>query len=84
MIFGPVFVQADLERVHGSAAYNFTWLGITGCCYFHLVKVSGNWCIEMFCNKFCSIVSCSVIKVIIEEPSCTGCSESIQLFKHFN
>ena len=27
----------------------------------------------MFCDKFCSIASCSVIKVIIEEPSCTGC-----------
>ena len=38
----------------------------------------------MFYNKFCNIVSCSVIKVIIEEPSCTGCSESIQVFKHFN
>ena len=38
----------------------------------------------MFYNKFCSIVSCSVIKIIIEEPSCTGCRESIQVFKHFN
>ena len=38
----------------------------------------------MFYNKFCSIVSCSVIKVIIEEPSCTGSSELIQVFKHFN
>ena len=38
----------------------------------------------MFYNKFCSIVSCYVIKVIIEEPSCTGCSESIKVFKHFN
>ena len=44
----------------------------------------GNWCIEMFYNWFCSIVSCSVIKVVIEEPSCTGSSESIQVFKHFN
>ena len=39
---------------------------------------------EMFYNKFCSIVSCSVIKAIIEEPSCTGCSELIQIFKYFN
>ena len=38
---------------------------------------------EMFYNKFCSIVSCSVNKAIIEEPSCTGCSELIQIFKHF-
>ena len=38
----------------------------------------------MFHNKFCSIVSCSVIKDIIEEPSCTSSSESIQVFKHFN
>ena len=38
----------------------------------------------MFYNKFCSIVSCSVINVVIEEPSCTGSSESIQVFKHFN
>ena len=38
----------------------------------------------MFYNKFCSIVSCSVIKVVIEEPSCTGSSELIQVFKHFN
>ena len=30
------------------------------------VKVLGNWCSEMFCNKFYSIISCSVIKVIIE------------------
>ena len=37
----------------------------------------------MYYNKFCSIVSCSVIKVIFEEPSCTGSSESIQVFKHF-
>ena len=37
----------------------------------------------MFYNKFCFIISCSVIKVIIEEPSCTGSSESIQVFKHF-
>ena len=36
----------------------------------------------MFYNKFCSIVSCSVIKVIIEEPTCTGSIESIQVFKH--
>ena len=34
----------------------------------------------MFYDKFCSIVSCSVIKVIIDVPSCTGCSESIQVF----
>ena len=27
----------------------------------------------MFCDKFCSIASCSIIKVIIEEPSCNGC-----------
>ena len=38
----------------------------------------------MFYNKFCSIVSCSVISAIIEEPTCTDSSESIQLFKHFN
>ena len=38
----------------------------------------------MFYNKFCSIVSCSIIKVIIEELSCAGSSESIQVFKHFN
>ena len=38
-------------------------------------------CIEMFYNKYCSIVSCSLIKVIIEEPSCTGLSESIQLLQ---
>ena len=38
----------------------------------------------MFYNKFCSFVSCSVIKIIIEELSCTGCRESIQVFKHFN
>ena len=38
----------------------------------------------MFYNKFFFIVSCSVIEVIIEEPSCTGSSESIQVFKHFN
>ena len=44
----------------------------------------GNWCIEMFSYKFSSIVPSSVIKVIIEEPSCTGSSESIQVFKHFN
>ena len=36
----------------------------------------------MFPNKFCSIVSCSV--TIIEEPSCTGISKLIQVFKHFN
>ena len=40
--------------------------------------------IEIFYNKFCSIVSCSVIKVIIEDPSCTGSSEPIQVFKHLN
>ena len=40
----------------------------------------GNWCIEMFYNKFCSIVSCSVIKVVIEEPSCTGSGK--QCFKN--
>ena len=38
----------------------------------------------MFYNKFCSIVCYSVIKVIIDEPSCTGRSEFIQVFKHFN
>ena len=38
----------------------------------------------MFYIKFCSIVSCSVIKVVIEEPSCTGSTELIQVFKHFN
>ena len=38
----------------------------------------------MFYNKLCYIVSCYVIKVIIEEPSCTASSESIQVFKHFN
>ena len=38
----------------------------------------------MFYDKFRSIVSCSVIKVTFEEPSCTGCCESIQVFKHFN
>ena len=31
-----------------------------------------------------TVGSYSVIKVIIEEPSCTGWSESIQVFKHFN
>ena len=34
----------------------------------------------MFYNKFCSIVSCSIIKVIIEEYSCTGSSELISVF----
>ena len=29
-------------------------------------------------------VSCSVIQVIIEGPSCTDCSESVQVFKNFN
>ena len=38
----------------------------------------------MFYNKFFSIVFCSVIKIIIEEPSCTGKSKFIQVFKHFN
>ena len=38
----------------------------------------------MFYNKFCSIVSYSVMKVAIEEPSCTGSSEPIQVFKRFN
>ena len=83
-IFCPVFVQAILERVNCSAGYNFIWYGIPGCCYFNWVKVLGNWCIEMLYNKFCSIVSYSVIKVVIVEPSCTGSSESIQVFKHFN
>ena len=36
----------------------------------------------MFYNMFCTIVSCSVIKFKIEEPSWTGRSESIQIFKH--
>ena len=55
-----------------------------GCCYFNWVNVLGNWCIKIFYNKFCPIVSCCIIKVIIEEPSCTGSSEFIQVFKHFN
>ena len=38
----------------------------------------------MYYNKFCSIVSCSVIKVIIEEPFYTGSSKFIQVFKHVN
>ena len=38
----------------------------------------------MFYSKFCTIVSCSVNKVIIEEPSCTGWCESIHVFKHFS
>ena len=38
----------------------------------------------MFNNKFRSIFSCSIIKVIIEDPSCTGSSESIQVFRQFN
>ena len=80
-IFCPVFVQAMLERIHCSAGCNFIWYGIPGWCYFNWVKVLGNWWIDMFYNKFCSIVSCSVIKVIIEEPSCTGSSELIQVFK---
>ena len=75
-IFCTVFAQAVLVKVYCSAAYNFTWLGIPGCCYFNWVKVSGNWCVEMFYNKFCSIVSCSVIKIIIKEPSCTGWKKS--------
>ena len=64
----------------------FTVLLLTtsGCCYFNWVKVLGNWCIVIFYNKFCSIISCYVIKVVIEEPSCTGSSEFIQVFKHFN
>ena len=37
-----VIVQAVLEKVHCSAAYNFIWLGFPGCCYFNWVKV--------FCN----------------------------------
>ena len=38
----------------------------------------------MFYNKFCSVVSCSVIKVIIEGLSSAGGSESIQVVKQFN
>ena len=80
-LFCRVFVQAILERVHCSAGYNFIWQVIPGSCYFNWVKVLGNLCTEMFYNEFCSVVSCSVIKVVIEEPSCTGRSESIQVFK---
>ena len=36
----------------------------------------------MFYDKFCSIVSCSIINVIIEEPSDTGSNKFIQVFKH--
>ena len=81
-IFWPVFVQAILKRVHCSALYNFIWESIPGCCYFNWVKLLENWCTEMFYNKFCSTVSCE--KVVIEESSCTGSNESIQVFKHFN
>ena len=79
-----MFFQAVLERAHCSTAYNFTWESIPGCSYFNLVKVLDNCSIEMFYIKFCSIVSCSVIEVIIEEPYCTGSSKFIQVFKHFN
>ena len=34
----------------------------------------------MFYNKICSIVSCSVIKDIIEEPSRTGSSKENVVF----
>ena len=44
----------------------------------------GNLCVEMFQNKFFSMVSCSAIKVIIEEPTCSGSCESIQVLKNFN
>ena len=40
-----------------------------------------NLFIDIFYNKFCFIVPSSVIKVIFEEPSCIGSSESIQVFK---
>ena len=56
-----VFIQAVLERVYCSAAYNFIWYSIPGCSYFNWVKVLGNRCIEMFYSKFCSIISCFVI-----------------------
>ena len=46
-------------------------VGIPSCCYVCWVKVLGDRCIDIFYNKFCFIVSCSVIKVIIEKPSCT-------------
>ena len=39
-IFCTVFIQAVLESVHCSAAYNFIRYGIPGCCHF--IKVLGN------------------------------------------
>ena len=38
----------------------------------------------MFYDKFCSIFSCFVIKVIIEEPFCSCSSEPIRVFNQFN
>ena len=55
----------------------FIWYSIPGCCYFNWVNVLGNKCSEMFCNKFCSIFSCFIIKVVIKE--CGTCRTAYTL-----
>ena len=41
-----------------------------------------NWCVEFFYNKIYVIFLCSVIKIIIEKPSCSVSGDIIQVFKH--